>query len=214
MRIDLKFGKGENNLEFSELQVKLIKESTEILSAVLNSVSFEKEVKNYTWRRKRGKTVKSFNHTSDSNETVLGRIKSGNDNFSTEGEGSQNVLGDKDLDVWLIPYITNKGVVGHTNSGTYKTWMNLKNLTARMQKYVNDEHLLKISIAQNILHEYCHNLGYQHKGNRKHKHNNKHSVPYGVGEIFSDIAVHLNETNIDKNSLDFTNFLNENFHEK
>lgn len=183
LKIDLKFGVDNKNLEFTINQKELIEQSGNFLIQILNSESFEKQIKNYKW-----KGNERFNHTKDSRTAIYTKLLSGNDNFIDEFIDDQNQLDDKDLDIWVFPYKTKTDIVGRTFGYTYRTWINLNNLNYKIKKYENYPTLLYALISQNLIHEYCHNLGYKHKGNKRNKHNNIYSVPYGVGDIIKNEA--------------------------
>ncbi len=185
---DLKIGKGRNGLEFSEEYKELIQASCELLLHIINLPDFRTKVHNYTWTHKREGLKEGFHHTSDSRELVYEKIMSGDDNFTEEFEDDHNVKGDKDIDIWIIPYYgRKKKVVGMTNRKTYRTWLNLKHWN-QIPKSRLKEFSTKIGLAKNIIHEYCHNLGYGHKGNKRYKHYNEHSVPYGIGRVIDEIV--------------------------
>ncbi|WP_190808707.1 hypothetical protein [Flagellimonas sp. S3867] len=182
LEIDLKFDIGKNKLEFTKDQKELIRESSNSLLEILNSRDFENEVIRYSWKGKEG-----FNHTKDSNSVIYKKILSGDDKFVDKYPDDQNQLGDNDLDVWVIPYKAKRNKVGKTYKGTYKSWININNLNYRMNKYKNNPQLLHSLVSQNIIHEYCHNLGYEHIGNERNKNNNIYSVPYAIGGIVKNL---------------------------
>jgi len=190
---DLKFGIGSNNLEFSEEYKSLINNSCEILIEVINSTEFQNDVLEYKWQHKRRGYISGFNHTNASRSEVLNKLLSGNDKFSDEFNDDHNVINDGDIDIWIFPYYAKRKIVGSTNPSTYRTWLNLNYWNRRIITNKINPILTKIEIAENILHEYCHNLGFGHKGNKPHKHYNRHSVPYALGDIFNKIALKLNE---------------------
>lgn len=187
LKVDLKLSKGERNVEFSEIHKKVILNGANLLIDVLNNPNFEVEVKNYTWKKSRGPLQERYNHTTDSRELVFKKIASGDDKFSSDDINNDRQIGDNDIDIHILPYKTNVNIVGKTYPNNPKTWINLNNLDAKIRKYELD--VVSAFVAQNMIHEYCHNLGYGHKGNNPRKFNNKHSVPYAIGEIVGGFLI-------------------------
>lgn len=194
INFDLKFGIGSGNLEFSDEYKYLITESCQILIEVVNSAEFQENVLNYEWHHKRRGRKIGFNHTNASREEVLSKLLSGNDKFSDEFVDDHNEIDDGDIDIWIFPYYAKKKIVGSTNPSTYRTWLNLNYWNRRIISNKVNPILTKIEIAENILHEYCHNLGFGHRGNKPHKYYNRHSVPYALGDIFNKIALKNDQT--------------------
>lgn len=181
LKIDLKLSKGERDLEFSELHKEIITKGANLLIEFLNDKKFKIEVESYTWKKGRGTLQKNYNHTLDSRELVFRKIASGDDKFSTTDINNNRQVGDNDIDIEILPYKTKISIVGKTYPNNPKTWINLNNLDAKIKKHSVE--IVAVLVAQNMIHEYCHNLGYGHKGNNPKKFNNQHSVPYAIGNI-------------------------------
>jgi len=186
---DLKFGTGYDDLEFSKDYRNLITEACQILIEIINTDEFKHIIRNYNWHHRRRGIIHGFNHTNTSRSEILSKLLSGNDEFIDEYEDDHNQINDKDIDIWIIPYHGRKKVIGKTNPNTYKTWLNLNYWNTRIVQNKINPILTRIEIAENILHEYCHNLGFGHKGNKRNKHYNIHSVPYALGTEFNKIAI-------------------------
>jgi len=196
VKFDLKFGTGENGLEFSPEYKTLIENSCKILVEVINSKVFEDKVLGYSWVHKRKGRINQFNHTFVDRAKILQMIRSGDDNFIDEYSNDNNERGDMDIDIWIIPYFGKRRVIGMTNPTTYKTWLNLAYWNDRIMINKINPFYTKLEIAENIIHEYCHNLGFNHKKNKKHKYNNIHSVPYAIGVIFYELALEKYKTEL------------------
>jgi hypothetical protein len=83
---------------------------------------------------------------------------------------------DYEADIHVNAYRKKGVVVGYTYSHTEKSWLNLN----FFDKYAYD------SIAQNLLHEWLHKLGFGHTSA-----NEKSSVPYAVGALAKKLVKHL-----------------------
>ena len=188
IQIDLKIGKGKRGIEFSLEQKQVITNAALVLQKVLNSSEFKDAILNYHWKHKRKGKVEKFNHTKHSRKKIYNVIMSGNDKFSEEFKDDSNVIGDQDMDVWVHPFKVKPSIVGATKKKTHKSWINMANLENRKLANEAAPFVTVIEIAMNLIHEYCHNLGYKHRGNRYDKHNNLYSVPYAVAEIVNQLA--------------------------
>ncbi len=188
IQIDLKIGKGKRGIEFTIEQKTTIVNAALVLKRVLNSNEFKDAVLKYSWKHKRKGKIKGFNHTKHSREKVYKKIMSGNDKFTKEFEDDSNIKGDRDIDIWVHPFKTKPSVVGATRKKTYKSWINVVNLEERAITNERSPFVTVIEVAMNLIHEYCHNLGYNHRGNKHDKHNNLYSVPYAVSQIVNNIA--------------------------
>lgn len=85
------------------------------------------------------------------------KFLSGKDNFNTEI--------DHDLDIYINFYYSFRSVVGYTTPRTWWTWIN--------RKFFN--RFDYSDIAGNIVHEYLHNMGFDHPGA------DKQSLVYQLG---------------------------------
>ncbi len=207
IKFDLKFGIGEKNLEFSNQYKTLIENSCTLLIEVINTDIFKTKVLNYKWHHRRKGEILNFNHTTSSREDVLKKLLSGDDKFVSEYKNDSNELGDNDIDIWIIPYYTKRKIVGSTNPNTYKTWLNINYWNNRIVQNKVNPFLTMVELAENIVHEYCHNIGFGHRGNKPHKHYNRNSVPYAIGDIFNEVAFELknDKLNIPLSELDSNN---------
>lgn len=73
---------------------------------------------------------------------------------------------------------------------TFNRWSNVLGYTSRGAIYVNTRFSNRADIADiagNLAHEYCHILGYSHKGNRPTAYNLQ-TVPYVIGYLCRDFV--------------------------
>ena len=89
---------------------------------------------------------------------------SGADKFNKEA--------DQDIDVYLTIYYSFKSTVGYTYPSTWWTWINRKFFSSFDES----------EVAGNVVHEYMHNLGYDHNTAKDHN-----SVPYATGYLVRDL---------------------------
>lgn len=125
-----------------------------MLETVLNSVEF----------RDRVLTMSLDNTEGKSNLTIYNGIMSGCDEFNKEADG--------DIDVSVTLYYKNNRVVGYTNPGTIRTWLNNKFFST----YDYAE------VACNLFHEYLHKCGFDHDSASDHD-----SVPYALGYMVEEL---------------------------
>jgi hypothetical protein len=109
--------------------------------------------------------IKDKNYTT---EQIFDLLMSGVDSFNTEKDH------DIDIDVTLY-YARWSKVIGYTNAGSWRTWVNKKYLDIMTPN----------ELAGHILHEYLHNVGFTHY----EEHST--SVPYQLGELLIKV---LNES--------------------
>lgn len=95
-------------------------------------------------------------------------FKSGKDKFNKES--------DQDIDVYITMYYSWKRTIGYTNPSTWFTWVNRKFFSR----------FSEAEIAGNVIHEYFHNLGFDHKKASDHN-----SVPYAAGYLVRDMVKEL-----------------------
>ena len=208
LKIDLNLVKEYKGVSFSERQLDLINESAKWLSAVVNHPDFDDQVKTFKYRTRRGRVKKGGFRKSNglTNAGVLAKFKSGDDDFANQLANDSNVAGDRDIDIWLHPYNSGEtgyvSKVGFTNKSTYATWINVLKLDA----WLDDPRLKRVDqialVIKNMVHEYCHNLGFQHRGN-KVSHFNNGTVPYALGIIAEKVLKELmkEEAEIDVNKI-------------
>lgn len=127
----------------------------ETLEKVVNSPKFKQAILDAFLSEAMGKT----------NRQVWKEIMSGSDKFHSEA--------DADFDLYLTGFRRwFSRVVGYTYGNTAKIWINKKMLLTCSAGY----------IAGNLMHEYLHNLGFNHFKNKST------SVPYVIGNIVRKLA--------------------------
>jgi hypothetical protein len=138
----------------------------------INSEEFKHRVKNYSFMEG-GQIVNNFKSPEVSGkymtrEEIYEYIMSGRDKFNDEEDG--------DIDIKIELYNNRfSSAVGYTYPNTWKTWINLK-----FFGYFSDA-----EVAANIIHEYMHNLGFDHPF--RETPTRRHTVPYAIGNIIKDI---------------------------
>jgi len=189
LKVDLQIGVGRRRKKFSDAHQALLHRAAEILEEVVNTDEFRQKVLEHTWKNANGETISGYTHTGDSPEEVYAKLMSGMDQFVDLNGDDENELNDGDIDIWVFPYRTRKKYVGYTTPGNYITFLNI-NYVDSILKYGTEEEVA-VKLAENQLHEYLHNVGYQHDGNNPNKNNNRESVPYAlgymVGEVYAEI---------------------------
>lgn len=161
---------------------ELYKKGLDAALKVLNSEEFKQAVLDYSWTDTNGVVRKEFKLDQYSyvdketrkkvtvdldNQGVYDLIMSGWDKFSQEA--------DKDLDVKATLYYKRwSNAIGYTYPSTFATWLNTKYM-------VGSETAIVALIAGNIVHEYMHNLGFDHAFNWNPT--REHTVPYAIGYI-------------------------------
>lgn len=123
---------------------------------VLNSIEFKNKVLSAKFRETDNK----------SNKEIYDMFMSGKDAFNKEI--------DSDIDIYISMYYSANKVIGYTYPSTYKTWMNRK----FFKKFDVTE------ILGNLVHEYCHNLGFGHNI----RVGRSNTVPYRIGYIARDLG--------------------------
>lgn len=153
---------------FSNDLIKLNK-AVKYIEEYLNSGEFENFVKSYSFEDSNGNIVRKFHYTELSNEEVFAKIKSGSEVLTPEHDG------EADIEIELDRSWT-RNVIGYTYPTTPMQWIYAKffiNWSAE-------------EIAGNILHEYCHKLGFDHE--YKWTHDREFSVPYALGYAIEEYA--------------------------
>jgi hypothetical protein len=152
---------------FTESEKQRLIEVIPMLEKAVNSVDFFERVRFYAYEQ-----VKSYT-MGHSGEQVYNSIMNGNEKLS----GVSDYEIDIDLTIYTVPwYKSGKSVIGYTYPSTLRTWIN----RAFFRSFTHAE------IAGNLMHEYCHKLGYGHSFNWTPS--RKDSVPYAVGNIVKDIV--------------------------
>ena len=152
-------------------------ELMEDLKEVVNSDRFKKEVINYFWNNNGIIQPTYWMSDSKSNKEVYEMFMSGATKLDPNKDG--------DIDLYLALYYSYKGVIGYTKpSSSLNIWVNTKFFYSRLKTRKGNS-----QIIANIVHEYCHLLGFKHEFFRCKK--REHSVPYAVGRIAGNIAYEM-----------------------
>lgn len=143
---------------FTEKEFIKFKSAVELLLLVVNSQEFRRRIFN-----------SEFLYTNGlSSLEIYNLFMSGKDQYS----GADN-----DLDIKITIYYANNRTVGYTYPNTNRTWINRK----FFQYYSIDK------IVNNLVHEYCHNIGFTHPSSGYSQFN----VPYAIGNIAGELARHV-----------------------
>lgn len=163
---------------FNGKQLALLEEARTILEKVINHDEFKKRVLNFSYPYSTGSlwwkkwyTSQGFRwNNGDDRQTIYTKVLSGDE----MGTGS-----DQEIDVKITVYTGDAGVLGYTNPGTLRTWINSKFLDTASAA----------EIAGNLIHEYCHKTGYDHE----YYYNSlrQYTVPYAIGYLVTEIAREL-----------------------
>lgn len=94
------------------------------------------------------------------------------------GKDKFNKVEDKDIDIYITMYYSWKNTIGYTYPSTWFTWIN--------RKYFS--RFSRAEIAGNIIHEYMHNLGFNHR-----KPTDYMSVPYATGYLVRDMIKEIDD---------------------
>lgn len=152
------------------------------LMIAINSEEFKQRVLNYSYED-RGQKINNFKSPETEGKSMNRReiyeyIMSGRDKFNKEA--------DKDIDIKISLYHKRwSSAIGYTYPNTWKTWINFK-----FFKNFSDA-----DVAGNIIHEYMHNLGFDHDFNWNST--RKHTVPYAIGTIIREIAEKIKDGQLD-----------------
>lgn len=171
-----------NLVNFSEENRVLFEQLMLVCADVVSSEDFKERVLNYSWTSSYKKWFKRYYTTHDTfawnkgmaNEQVYNLFMTGADKFNPEKDG--------DLDLYLTLYYSRNNVIGYTYPNTFWTWANTKyflnNLkTSRGRSY----------IIGNIVHEYMHNVGFDHA--YRSTYDRPYTVPYAFGNIAGQVAL-------------------------
>ena len=155
-----------NNYQKAKLNSAII-----LLQKVVNSAEFKSRVLNFKYNG----NYQFANNDGMSNSAIYDLIMSGAEVLSPE---SDNEI---DIDITLYSSWFSR-VIGYTYPGTLRTWVNAK--------YFNN--MSTAGISSNIIHEWCHKLGFGHDFNSTSK--RPYSVPYAIGYIVEELAARSNLT--------------------
>ena len=160
----LSFDTNITQVNFTAEQVTKYNKAIEIVKLVVATEKFRDSVVNFTYNGQKA----FIDNKGRTNEQIYQSIL---DAAETLKPIKNNTM---DLEVQLYYAATN--VVGYTNGGTTRIWVNTK--------YFNT--FLENSVAGNLFHEWLHKLGYTHDVSATTT--RPYSVPYAVGYIMGNIG--------------------------
>jgi len=165
-------------LYLNEEETRLIENALIILGESVNSGAFENFVLNYTWHKTyyKRKWFRKIWYTKNgdnfrwnnglSSEEIFDKIMSGAETLDPSH--------DKEIDIHLKVDRRNKrGVVGYTYPNTKWQWI-YKWVLRSYDEY---------DIAGNLLHEWCHKIGFDHE--YRFSPLREFTVPYALGRFVS-----------------------------
>lgn len=168
--------KVNNARDFSEKRKAKLDKAIALADKVVNSELFKQRILNFRytyssgrWWWKKWYTVPAFRWNDGlSNQQVYNLVMSGKEH------GSQ-ADSEIDVDITLV-MARHNGVLGYTYPDTLRTWI---------YSWFFDSADLS-EIVGNIVHEWCHKVGFDHEYNRTSL--RQYTVPYGIGYIAEEIA--------------------------
>lgn len=143
-----------------------------LLTKVLNSEEFKESVTEFTYLGK-----PQFVQAGMSNEAVYQALLNASENFKP---GIDHIA-DFDLRLYTPPWYKKWSVVGYTYPN---------GSTIHMNRYYFDSFEVW-EIAANLVHEWCHKLGFAHDYKRTKR--RPFSVPYAIGDIVEDLGERMAE---------------------
>ena len=168
----------DDMIGFSSYNKKRYIEGAKLVVDVFNSPEFERRIRGFSWQ------YDGAHHHDFKNPYVDGSYCSKGDlvELIRSGADQYNPEKDEDIDIRVTYYYKRwSSAIGYTYPTTYATWIN--------GKYFNQ--FAPSSIAGNIGHEYCHNLGFSHSFSNNPT--RRYTVPYAVGYIVKDIASEMDD---------------------
>lgn len=153
---------------YTDAQNEKIAEVARRIEIVLNSYEFRDAVLNFEW-----KDEFHFANTEMSNQEVYDYIMGGMETLSG--------IEDNEMNVDVTMYYSRRGVVGYTYPSSDRIWTN--------SKFFNRYSFG--GVAGNLVHEWCHKLGFKHDSNRTSR--RAYSVPYAIGYIVEELVDKLSE---------------------
>lgn len=156
---------------FSDAEKKVFMEKVvPLLEKVVNSDEFKERVLEYSYFGNKG----FVDNRGLARPAIYRRFISGADKFNTAE--------DQDLDLFLSIFYSRRSTIGYTYPSTFKTWVNRRFFSWWLKSDTG-----RCNIIGNIVHEYMHNLGFDHavRWNKLRD----HSVPYAYGNIAKEIAL-------------------------
>ncbi len=149
--------------DFSVQDEIKMEKAIERLKIVINSVAFKNRVLNHTYNGQ-----KTFvDNEGLTNQEIYDKVMLGSEVLIPGN--------DEEMDLDITLYYANNSVVGYTYPDTTRVWTNDKFFSTYTYAQV----------AQNVVHEWIHKLGFGHDYNRTTKRN--YSVPYAIGTIIKDL---------------------------
>ena len=164
---------------FTEKELAKLTLAIPLIQKVVNSPAFKEEILFFKF-----KNEFKFFDTNLSNARVFSTFMGGRQYNETED--------DYELDIDLTIYHSRwSSTVGYTYPNTVRTWVN--------RKFFSSYGLAEI--AGNVVHEYCHKLGFEHSVQPTPS--RKYSVPYAVGNIVEGLATRFLESGGDMTSIGY-----------
>jgi uncharacterized protein YktA (UPF0223 family) len=151
-------------VSFTAAQEEKYNKAIEIVKLVVATEKFKNDVVNFTYNGQKA----FIDNKSRTNQQIYQTIL---DAAETLKPIKNNTM---DLEVQL--YYAANTVVGYTNGGTRRIWVNTKFFNSFKEN----------SVAGNLFHEWLHKLGYTHSSSSTPT--RPYSVPYAVGYMMGNIG--------------------------
>lgn len=144
-----------------------IDHSVDILREIFSSAEFKRRILNHRYRGR----YQFWKNKGLSNAQIYRKILAGAEKLYPYLNNA--------MDVELALYTDNESeVIGFTNPGTKRIWMNTKYFNNRSSP---------AKVASHLTHEWLHKLGFDHEKEKCEE--RKYSVPYAIGYIVRDLAL-------------------------
>jgi hypothetical protein len=153
-----------SQVAFTAAQEEKYNEAIEIVKLVVATEAFRDQVLNFTYAGSKAFIDNKGRTNAEIYQTIL-------DAAETLQPAKNNTI---DLEVEM--YYAATSVVGYTNSGTKRIWVNTKFFDSYKAN----------SVAGNLFHEWLHKLGYGHSSSATVS--RPYSVPYGIGYIMANLG--------------------------
>jgi len=176
-RISLIFELGKHEEKFSFSQEQFLILAANSLKQTINSNEFKKSVLTYKFKNKLGFNKYYFRMNKGfSRREILEFILSGKDKYEDSKDFTINFV--------LCPYVKELKYHAYTSSKIKEIYIN----TVYLDYCMNIEDKVRgiSKIASTLIHEYTHNLGFDHKTNKPSDYNNT-TVPYAIGKMTKKI---------------------------
>lgn len=149
--------------DFNTAQAEKMNKALDRLLIVINSKEFKNRVLDHTYQNK-----KMFvDNNGLSNLEIYEKIMLGAEEL--------NPPENQQIDLNITLYYANNGTVGYTYPDVNRIWVNDKFFAGYTYA----------KVAENVVHEWCHKLGFTHDFNRTNRRN--FSVPYAIGTIVQNL---------------------------